>query len=563
MNLLALVPGLPLALALLLVPGRSRAWVPALAPLALVPALAVGVLAPQEPLGLEGWLLGIELGLDPTGRLFLLLSALAWLGASLYARAWLATDPHRLRFSGFFLAAMAGNLGLCLAQDALGFYLFFALMTFSAWGLILHRGHAAARRAARIYLVLAVAGEAALLVALWLVVANGGDAIAQAPATVAAAPQRDVIVALLLVGFGVKTGLLGLHMALPLAYGTTPAPGAAVLASAMIKAGLLGWLRFLPLGEALPGWSALLMGLGLVAAFYGVAVGLLQQAPRVILAYSSISQMGLISLALGLGLARPEAAGPALFAVTLYALHHALVKAALFLGEGLSRAAAHGGLFAGMVLLALALAGAPLTGGALAKHYLKDLTAFTPVASPGLLGGLLALASLGTTLLMARFLWQLRRRSGAAARPHPALWLSWLLALAIALLAPWLLPVEAGAQLAPAALWSAAWPLLAGAALALLAARLLPGAPLSVPSGDILVPLERLIRRTWRRGRALTRMGLTRHWRRLRDPCRQHLQWLAGPSLGVHLEAGLRPWRRFGVLGLAIALTLVVLLGLP
>ncbi|MEX2162829.1 MAG: proton-conducting transporter membrane subunit [Sulfuricaulis sp.] len=145
---------------------------------------------------------------------------------------------------------------------------------------------------------------------------------------------------LLLIGFGVKTGVLGLHVALPLAYGVTPAPGAAALASAMIKAGLLGWLRFLPLGFPVPEWSAIFIALGLAAALYGVVIGLVQREPKVILAYSSISQMGLITVGVGLGLAAPAAAVPALFALTLYALHHALVKGALFLGEGLHRAAA-------------------------------------------------------------------------------------------------------------------------------------------------------------------------------------------------------------------------------
>lgn len=557
-----LVPGLPLVLALLLLHGQVRARVPVLAPLALLPALGVGLTQPEDVLQLDDWLLGMALGLDSTGRVFLLFSALAWLGAALYARPWLAADPQALRFHGFFLVAMAGNLGLCIAQDALSFYLFFALMSFSAWGLVLHRGHPAARHAGRVYLVTAVLGETALLLALWLIVANGGASLALTPATVAAAPQRDLIIALLLVGFGFKTGLVGLHVALPLAYNATPAPGAAVLASAMIKAGLLGWLRFLPIGtDALPGWGTLFVVLGFAAAFYGVVIGLLQRAPRVILAYSSISQMGLMGVALGLGLSHPDAAGPALFAATLYAAHHALVKAALFLGEGLGRVAAHGGVFAGMVLLALLLAGAPLTGGALAKHYVKDLVPYTSLAGPALLTGLLALASVGTTLLMARFLWQLRHRAGPVVqRPAPGLWLPWLLTLLAALLGPWLLAVGGDAIARPGALWSAAWPLLAGTLLALAAARVIRVRPFVVPAGDLLIPLEFLLRQGWRRGRALMRVNLVRRWRRLRDPCRQHLQHLAGPELGEHLEALLRPWHRFGVLGLAIALCLVALL---
>ncbi|MCA1803987.1 MAG: hypothetical protein LC646_01160 [Xanthomonadaceae bacterium] len=163
---------------------------------------------------------------------------------------------------------------------------------------------------------------------------------------------------------------------------------------------------------------------------------------------------------------------------------------------------------------------------------------------------------------MARFLWQLRNRAGTAQRPPPGLLLPWLLALLVALLGPWLLAVDAAALRTPAALWSATWPLLAAALLALWASRVFRTLPLAVPSGDILIPLERLLKRGWRRSRALTHLGFTRRWRRLRDPCRQQLQRLTGPELGERLEASLRPWRRFGILGLAIALCLVLLLGL-
>lgn len=560
--LLILVPALPLALALLLVPRRTRAWVPSLAPLAPLTALVVSVLPAPDMIYLKEWLLGMQLGLDATGRVFLWFSGLAWLLAAIYGRFWLSADPRRLRFSGFFLLAMAGNLGLCVAQDVLGFYLLFAVMTFSAWGLILHRADPAAYRAGRIYLILAVFGEAALLLALWLIVANGANTLDQVPAVVADAPQRDFIIAMLLIGFGVKTGLLGLHVALPLAYDATPAPGTAVLASAMIKAGLLGWLRFLPLGEeALSGWATVMVIMGLTAAFYGVAVGLLQQAPRVILAYSSISQMGLIGVALGLGLAHPSAAGPALFAITLYALHHTLVKAALFLGEGLSRRTRHRGIFAGMVLLSLLLAGAPLTGGALAKYYLKDLAPFLPFPSPGLLATLLAVASVGTTVLMARFLWQLQLRSAPAVTPRIGLLLPWLLAVLGAVVLPWLLlPVQGDALLKPTSLWAAAWPLLTGVLLAVLASRLFRSLPMTIPPGDILVVFEILLVQGRRRSRVLVRRRVTPRWRRLRHHSHTTLLRLAEPDWLAHLETALRSWRRFGLLSLAIALGLVLLL---
>lgn len=552
---LTLVPTVPLAAALLVASRRGRGWMGWLAPLALLPALAVALLAPAGTTLLLDWLLlGTKFGLDQTGRTFLLFSAFAWLLAALYARTWLAADPRRARFFGFFLAAAAGNLGVCLAQDAVSFYFFFALMTFSAWGLVLHRATPAARRAGTVYLVLAVLGEAALLAALWLIVAEGGALLAQAPAAVAGSPWRDVIITLLLIGFGVKTGVLGLHLALPLAYGATPAPGAAVLASAMIKAGLLGWLRFLPFGFAVPEWSAIFIALGLAAAFYGVVIGVVQREPKVILAYSSISQMGLISVGVGLGMASSQAGAPALFALTLYALHHALVKGALFLGEGLhraTRAQARGWVFAGLALLAASLAGAPLTSGMLAKHYLKDLTLFAPWP----LVPALTLAGIGTTLLMARFLWQLWYAPADVVLPRVrGLALPWMAMLAAVLAAAWVaLPLDRAALLAPAALAGASWPVVLGVLAAAVALRFVRGRRFTIPPGDVLAPVERALRRVGALARRAPRIGAAG----------------AGPAPGTNLaavvaqlEPWLRSWTTVGVALLALLGLFVVLLAL-
>src|SRR5690606_7309656 len=131
--------------------------------------------------------------------------------------------------------------------------------------------------------------------------ATNQTALPAVAAGLADAPRRDLIVGLVLAGFGIKAGALPLHVWLPLAHPAAPTPASAVLSGAMIKAGLLGWLRFLPLGlVALPGWAALLMVLGVVAVFFGAAAGAVQQDAKAVLAYSSISQMGLMIIGLAI-----------------------------------------------------------------------------------------------------------------------------------------------------------------------------------------------------------------------------------------------------------------------
>lgn len=562
---LLLTPLLPLTLASLLFVARAHArfcaWGVRLAPLALLPALIAGLLPAGTSLELEAVLLGMRLGLDETGRVFLLFSALIWLFATVYAQTWLAGDARRTRFFGFLLAAAAGNLGLCVAQDVLSFYWLFALMTFSAWALVLHRATPAARHAGTVYVVLAVLGEIALLLALLPIVAAGGMLIADVPAIVAASPWRDAIMCLLLIGFGVKIGVLGLHVALPLAYAATPAPGAAVLAAAMIKAGLLGWLRFLPLGHALPDWGTLFIALGLAAAFYGVVVGIAQREPKVILAYSSISQMGLITAGVGLGMMTAVSGAAALSAVTLYALHHALAKAALFLGEGLARVTrghARRWVLAGLALPALAIAGAPLTSGALAKQPFKELAPYAPW--PEALSLLLIGTSVGTTLLMVRLLWRIRQAQPAQTDTYRLpLLLPWYGALAAVLVGAWLLPGAHRGAFAADALVDAALPVLIGVALASIGGALLRGRRLGLPPGDILLPFEALGATLWRRLRSAGQLSAA-VWRCLANPAHTGYASLRALLPGARAEAWLRSGHGIGTASLGLTLSLVLLL---
>jgi hydrogenase-4 component B len=273
----------------------------------------VGALSPLLPLGVSllgpeisshsvPWLmLNTELGLDTTGRVFLLLTSLLWLSAGVFALGYHQQDSRRDSFWAFFLVAMSGNLGLILAHDMVSYYLFFAVMSFASFGLIIHDGTSEVLRAGRVYLVLVVMGEILLFLGfLGAAEATDGYQFTEARQTLASAPTRGVVFGLLLCGFGVKAGLVPLHVWLPLAHPAAPTAASAVLSGAMIKAGLLGWLRIMPLGlDDFPSGGFIMMALGLVAMYGGVLIGVLQTHPKVILAYSSISQMGVMTLAVG------------------------------------------------------------------------------------------------------------------------------------------------------------------------------------------------------------------------------------------------------------------------
>ena len=559
----ALSIGVPLLLGI-------AVWVPALrrpavacAGWAALPGflLAAGARAPTD-IYMEGVLLGMRLSAaDTVTRTFLAFTSLLWLIAGLFARTYMAGKPRPVSFWSFFLLTLTGNLGVVLAADVASFYLFYALMTYAAYGLVAHERTEASRHAGRVYLAMSLVGEVLLLTAFLLVVRPEINVDLHAvPARVAASPIREALVVLFLAGFGIKAGAIFLHVWLPLAHPVAPTPASAVLSGAMIKCGLLGWLRLLPLGFAtMPEAGRACLVCGFAAAFYGVAIGVTQRDPKTILAYSSVSQMGLMTAALGVGLANPGAAGAAVTAILLFATHHALAKGALFLGTGVASATGSGRT-ALLALLwpALAIAGAPFTSGALAKLSLKALVAQWP-EEVRWLPALLSVGAVGSTLLMVAFLRRTADHKGASAAPGPGLLLPWVVLLLVNVGMVAMAP-DLQLLVRPEKVWAAAWPVCVGVAIAVAASRLARRWAIlrrEIPPGDVFCLLEALSRAV-RRGIRSTSGALRRA--RLGEACaiRNRIQRLSD-SVARAMRAGEARLYEFESIGLLFALLGVAL----
>jgi formate hydrogenlyase subunit 3/multisubunit Na+/H+ antiporter MnhD subunit len=217
-------------------------------------------------------------------------------------------------------------------------------------------------------------------------------------------------------------------------------------------------------------------------------MGLTQRNPKTILAYSSVSQMGVVAATLGMGLFLGLAETP--IHAAFYALHHMLAKGALFLGVGLALATGPAGrtlVLPLALLLALGFGGLPPTGGALAKAAVK------PELGAGLASMAAMLSAFGSTALMLHFVHRLRAAMVAA--PSTAsgwgLGVPWLLLGVGALILPWAL-YGAVTGKAPSGDWSAETilPVAAGAAFAALWTRIGPRVP-EAPAGDLLVFAQR------------------------------------------------------------------------
>jgi hydrogenase-4 component B len=572
--LLTLAPGIPLLLGVLWGVPQLRPLIGRLAPWSALPALVLALLGDSNssPVMLDWLLLGSVIGLTPTTQVFLFFTALIWTAAGLHGRGALGEGDHCERFCVFWLFTLAGNIGLIVALDAPLFYASFALMTFAAYGLIVHDRGEESRRAGRVYLVLAVLGEALILLGLMLATlasdASLRPLLADLPAAIGASVHRDWIVAGLWLGFGIKVGLPLLHFSLPLAYAAAPIPVAAVLAGAMIKAGLLGWLVTLPLGvDGLQVWGSALILSGLFAAFAAAFVGVHQRQPREVLAYSSISQMGMITVILGVWFHAPQVGPAALLAVTLFAFHHALAKAALFLGADVLGARGSGirvpvWRWVVLAIPALALVGW-MPSGMLTKASMKAVLAgdtvwiaFWPQLVP-----LLTLGAVGTALLMARFFWLLYRDTTDRSRGAGRVSAGWLVLSIAVLAAAFLLPRWGVYGVWPSDfvdLWTLAWPVVFALLLAVAAARFLR--PWPIPPGDLLLLLTPVPALALRAVRAIGVTGpAVRHILRHRLAQMLALYLYVDHRLGRFAEY---QWRRQAMLLFALLLALFLLLSL-
>jgi multicomponent K+:H+ antiporter subunit A len=513
-------------LGLVLIPRIQRAGGFLLA-LAALPALIFSLLVRTTEVYSIPWLFfGAEFYLDFTGQVFLLFTSILWLLGGVYAWSDLQKDPARNRFICFYLVAMSGNFGLIVAHDWTSFYVFFTVMTLSAYGLVIHDQSSFSIRAGKVYIAMALLGEVFLLAAFVLLALNPSPS---------SGLLSNVTVFLILIGFGIKVGAFPFHLWLPLAHPAAPIAASALLSGAMLKAGLLGWLRFLPLGEvSLPLWGVICISAGLVAAFYGILIGMLQKNIKAVLAYSSVSQMGFLTCAIGIGLSDSESWPLVMTAILVYATHHALTKGALFLGVGFSLKAQKRfsqWAFLGLIFCALALAGAPLTSGSVAKALLKRAAVVAPADWPAWFDVFLPLLAIGTTLLMGRFLFLVRealringRVSGASEENEVYFGaiFSWSVLLIAVAAVIWFIPVYYAFDVIdvwpPSVddLWYSTWPLVIAFVLIWSMVWLVPhlksilAKTPQVPPGDFVIIFEEL-------GRSVSRgISLNLVWARMK-----------------------------------------------
>ncbi|GAA0572514.1 monovalent cation/H+ antiporter subunit A [Halomonas salifodinae] len=396
----SLATAAPAALALLLV-------------LSQVPTLLAGDL-PRFQLA---WVpqLGLDLAFRLDGLSLLFASLILGIGLLilLYAHYYLEAHEPFARFYSFLMLFMLSMVGIVMADNLLLLWLFWELTSLSSFLLIGFWSHwTDARKGARMALTVTGAGGLALLAGLLLLGDMAGSfdlgVVLESREAILADPRYPIMLVLVLLGAFTKSAQFPFHFWLPHAM-AAPTPVSAYLHSAtMVKAGIFLMARLHPAIAGSEAWELIVTLTGMATLLYGAWFALLKTDLKAILAFSTVSHLGLITVLLGIG--SPLAILAALFHI----LNHATFKAALFMSAGIidhetgvRELGRLGGLRRAMPITALltsitaaAMAGVPLFNGFLSKEMF-----FAEAAASPLLGGLSwllpVLATLGGILSVA------------------------------------------------------------------------------------------------------------------------------------------------------------------
>ncbi|PBB25535.1 MULTISPECIES: hydrogenase 4 subunit B [unclassified Mesorhizobium] len=295
----------------------------------------------ELPLGLP-WI-GAHFRLDALSTFFLVVVNFGGGMASLYGLGYGRHESAPHRVLPFFPAFLAGMNLVVLADDAFTFLLSWEFMSLASWALVMaHHREQDNARAGYIYLVMASFGTLALLLAFGLLAGPSGNYTFEAMRAAASAPLvAAFVLALMLLGAGSKAGLVPLHIWLPLAHPAAPSHVSALMSGVMTKVAIYGFIRviFDLLGE--PAWwsGVVVLFLGGLTAVLGILYALMEKDLKRLLAYSTIENVGVIFVSLGLALAfkanaMPSAAALALTAALFHVLNHSFFKSLLFFGAG-------------------------------------------------------------------------------------------------------------------------------------------------------------------------------------------------------------------------------------
>ncbi len=291
--------------------------------------------------------------LDGLAAFFLLIVSALAIGLSAYSfgyvRGFYGRKPVAV-LAAFFNGLLLATTLVFTASNAFFFLIAWEIMALTAYCLVSYEHEKTeTRNAGVLYFIMSHVGTGALILGfLLLFQASGGASPGdysfdrfRALGDSLSPGRRDAAFLLFLFGFGVKAGIIPLHIWLPVAHPVAPSNASALLSGVLIKTGIYGLTRVLFdfLGTPPNWWGVTVLTIGTVSAVLGVLYALMEHDLKRLLAYHSIENIGIILMGLGASLMflhthHPVLASLALSAGLYHTINHALFKALLFLGAG-------------------------------------------------------------------------------------------------------------------------------------------------------------------------------------------------------------------------------------
>lgn len=402
---------------------RVPLWIAA-AGSALAAVVAVEVLANGSTVSLGLWspapYAHLALRLDPLGAAFAVIIAGTALFASVFGTAY--SHPRRVDDAAYPLFILA-MLMVASAANVFTFLVAWEGMALTSFLLVLGDGDQRPRRhAAVLYMGMTHLATVLAAAAFFLIVHETGSTdFAKMAGVHLSGARASVVFVLAVIGFGTKAGLIPFHIWLPRAHPVAPSHVSALMSGAMVKTGIYGILRvgFVLLAPGEHWWGIALILAGCISAILGVLYALMEHDFKRILAYSTVENVGIITIGLGVALVfrsygLDAAAAAALLAALIHAVNHAAFKTLLFLGAGAVQRSAHtlnidrcGGLIhtmpvtGGAVLVgSLAIAGLPPFNGFVGEWMLLRSLVSLAGSPVGSVAGATAVLALGGLALV-------------------------------------------------------------------------------------------------------------------------------------------------------------------
>ncbi|MDX8403310.1 MAG: proton-conducting transporter membrane subunit, partial [Mariprofundaceae bacterium] len=301
----------------------------------------------ELPIGLP-WL-PMHLHVDALSSFFMLTIGALLLPVGIYSAGYMKAITEKgnsLAQLGIFLPLFAlGMQGVVMANDAYTFMVFWELMSLSSYFLVTYEHECEEnRRAGFLYLLMAHLAGLLILGAFAILYTAGGaftfDAMRDADLSSGMAAAAFLLAAF---GFGMKAGVVPLHVWLPDAHPAAPSNASALMSGIMLKVAIFGFIRLtwdlVGIDEFVWWWGALVLAAGSSSAVTGVLMALQQHDLKRLLAYHSVENIGIILIGLGLAMifstsGHPLIAALGLIAALYHTINHALFKGLLFMGAG-------------------------------------------------------------------------------------------------------------------------------------------------------------------------------------------------------------------------------------